>query len=146
MPAPRPRHARATQANKWPIAHVTPVPFPRHCPVTPGFGCEREVPGNRNWRIGDRWQTKRRGNEIHHDSIVAKTRNRLGPRRDRGGQRGSHQSPLRSPLPGGKSGRPQHNTRCKIALNRGGGQQRGRPYFFEPRLLLRPPRCTGPKV
>eukprot|EP00661_Eupelagonemidae_sp_cell13_P023194 gene23194-biopygen13356 len=37
MPAPRPRHARAIQANKWPIARATPAPRPRHCPVTPGF-------------------------------------------------------------------------------------------------------------
>eukprot|EP00661_Eupelagonemidae_sp_cell13_P018378 gene18378-biopygen9948 len=41
MPAPRPRHARATQGKKkWPVARATPAPCPRHSPVTPG-----EIPG-----------------------------------------------------------------------------------------------------
>eukprot|EP00661_Eupelagonemidae_sp_cell13_P006906 gene6907-biopygen5982 len=40
MPAPRPRHARATpaplQSQTWPIARAMPAPRPRQCPVPPG--------------------------------------------------------------------------------------------------------------
>eukprot|EP00661_Eupelagonemidae_sp_cell13_P013831 gene13831-biopygen20067 len=36
MPAPRPRHARATPNQKLPVARAMPAPHPRHCPVPPG--------------------------------------------------------------------------------------------------------------
>eukprot|EP00661_Eupelagonemidae_sp_cell13_P007299 gene7299-biopygen7535 len=45
MPAPRPRHARATpappQAKKMPIARAMPAPRPHHCPVPPGIAISR---------------------------------------------------------------------------------------------------------
>eukprot|EP00661_Eupelagonemidae_sp_cell13_P015663 gene15663-biopygen17197 len=34
MPAPRPRHARATPRQKLPIARATPAPCPRHARAT----------------------------------------------------------------------------------------------------------------